>query len=324
MVRRGFVGVVVIGLCTVLPGCGPSRQQACSDLAAAMCAKMAQCTAFDIAHDYGDSVTCEARETQQCLNDANAEDSARSASNAEACAQAYAGWDCQSWMLDEPPEACLPTIGSLPVGASCAINSQCQTIYCSFQDGTECGTCAYLPLVGDSCSSTDCSFGLLCAPGQTCSTPVPSGGACGPANACTPDDDCVGDTGASTCQPKGNMAGVPCDSHSRTLPNCSASGGLACLGTPGAQSCVSETLVAAGQACGPLDDGGYGQCRYSACIESAGQKTCVAYAGDGEPCDTISGPVCTLPAICVIPGADTVVDAGTSGTCVFPNPSHCQ
>ncbi len=327
MLRMAFRTVVALAA-IFATSCGPSPDQACTDLAAATCSKQAQCSQVAITRNWGDTATCQSRQKQQCLNDLAAPSTAATPSTVEACAQAYPNWDCESWELNIPPTACIPPAGKLSSGSSCLAGGQCQSTYCLVSTGVECGTCAALPAVGatcdctspnaaESCGTTGCGRGLLCSGAQTCANPVADGGSCGRSNPCEPGFDCVGlsaTSTAGTCEAQVATAGSPCDSTRQTGPSCSGADALACIGPRGARTCVTVSFASAGQACG-LQDGGVFDCSGGAeCIN----RVCVAAAQDGQSCDTLAGPPCMSPARCITGG-----DGGSAGTCIFPNPANC-
>jgi hypothetical protein len=106
-------------------------------------------------------------------------------------------------------------------------------------------------------------------------------------------------TGTGTCEAAATAPGLACNSHPEAGPGCGA--GLHCED----QACV------AGVGCGPKTcDAGT-----SCATRDGGAHVCVARAADGQPCNTLSGPLCFVPSRCL--GRTVPVDGGLGviGTC---------
>jgi hypothetical protein len=106
-------------------------------------------------------------------------------------------------------------------------------------------------------------------------------------------------TGTGTCQASATIAGLPCNSRPEAGPGCGA--GLHCLD----QTCV------AGIGCGGKTCDAGTSCE----TVDGGAHVCVARAAEGQPCNTLSGPLCFVPARCL--GSTLPVDGGLAviGTC---------
>ena len=325
MHRKALISSLILCGSLVLSSCSVSPQQACSDMATAVCNKMAQCTQSDIPRNYGDAGVCVSRQQQNCLNALTAQGTGATPTTVEACAQAYASYDCESWMLNNPPAACIPQVGKLDAGTACSVSGQCQSTYCAVPAGVECGTCSPLPAVGDSCVGIGCGRGLICASNETCAQPVFDGGTCGSANPCAPTYDCVSAAGTTTgtCEPQVGTLGSACDSRRQTGASCEGIQNLACVGPRASQTCQAILFAGPGESCGyNADAGTFTQCSGAgACINADGGRTCVAPAADDAACDTQFGPPCLPPARCINGGVDS---GTTAGICKFLTPSDCQ
>jgi hypothetical protein len=314
----------VLGLFFALCGCGSStsNDQACSDLAAARCAKRMSCGSTSIQRVYGDLNTCLAREKLICVNSLAAKSTGNSAANAENCAAAYAGQSCADFFVGNPPAVCVYT-GTLASGTSCAFAGQCSTTYCVNEKVTQCGTCGAAP--SGACDATTCARGQECfndtvAMTMSCITPGSMGSPCNRTNPCQAGLSCVGATmmAMGSCQTAATMMGAACDPRQQMMPGCDANQGLYCNAT--SKTCQALAYVGDGAPCGQLADGTDAACTAGGeCILATGSRmgTCKAPAADGAACDTSSGPPCLSPARCVTGGS------GTAGTCMIADASKC-
>lgn len=318
----------VLLLC-LLAGCasGVSADQACTDTATAFCAKLDACHVGGVALRYGDMAICVARNRTGCLLSLGAPDTGRTPDNQQSCAAAYAGASCADF-LQNAIAACQPPAGTRALYHPCAYSAQCHSGFCSLSPYNPCGRCAPVPAVGDSCTTSQCGGGQVCAEASSTCQPYGAAGApCSTSGECQAGLGCVGaanGNGAGQCEP--TAAGASGDR--KAGPICDSLKGLYCsfMGTNTAGTCTSYLHATAGQPCGfaagtagagssyTLCSGG------AACILPQGQNagTCRAYAIEGHPCDAAKGPACLAPARCVISSG------GTAGTCQLPDPIACQ
>ncbi len=117
-------------------------------------------------------------------------------------------------------------------------------------------------------------------------------------------------------------AGATCDPQLKTAGSCDRLTGLVCNTV--SKQCTPLVYAGAGQACGPNVDDQFAACAAAASCLATGSdasptETCVAAVADGADCDLATGPSCLEPARCILSS-----DAGTTGTCQFPNPLQCQ
>lgn len=299
---------------------------ACADLAAARCQKRDMCTGgLGNERQYGDLTTCKARDVLGCEAALGAPGTSATPAFYESCSQAIGGESCGDWFGNAPPAACVPAPGARANGQACSFNAQCASTWCAVPKGAACGACAALPKVGDACDTTaDCGRGLLCAPANTCATPVQASGTCDSSRPCAAGLTCVGETKTApgACMAAGATAGAACDPKHQTAAGCDGNLGLACIGT----TCAKIQLVGAGAPCGALTDAGtvedVAACTGGAlCVMPQGSKSgnCVAPAADGAACDATNGPPCLAPARCV-----TASDASTAGVCTLPSSNACN
>lgn len=259
------------------------------------------------------------------------------ASWADACASALQAAGCR---MQAPPQACDPPPGTLATGATCANNSQCQSLACTAMPGPggdggmNCGTCS----AGVACGNTTCTANQMCMSsivdgGSSFScvatTYVGAGGACGMGSeVCNPGLYCdyqahvctalVASGGAcmgsEQCQWPFVCAASPMGGNSGTCQPGAASG-AACGGPSGVQCaptlqcdqtmhCAGITFVQPGQACGTT---GLTQCEVGQCINGK----CPTVIPDGQACP-MPGTTCDWFAEC------------TNGTCQLPTVNTCR
>lgn len=288
-----------------LAGCTPSGDtaaDACAKVATARCDRLAMCSMADLAKRWPDEATCISRETLACQDSLAAPATAATPTTTLACADALAASSCDALFSVTPPAECLAQPGKAAGGAACSYSAQCASGFCSVGDGQLCGVCAAAPVAGDSCATSGCGPTMTCVKAtMQCQPPVGVGGACGSALPCEETLDCVGATATAmgTCMAALTTAGATCDPPRKTGPSCSATAGLAC--NTSTKQCVAQPLVAAGQPCGQIASVPTRCLAGATCQIPAGANvgTCVAPAGDGEPCDDVAGPGCEAPARCV-------------------------
>jgi hypothetical protein len=294
--------------------------EACAAVAKAFCDERVACsgkinaTGVGIIHLFGTMTECLARQALQCTAAFHAPGSGHSLATAQECVTALANYSCTDFFTGTAPTPCEPS-GSHLNGAACAFNAQCKSGFCTGEKNAQCGLCAPEPMVGASCTSSDCGRGQICdGTSMTCKTPGASG------DPCDTNDDCgyslvclsaAAAGGAGTCKPAASAVGAACGGM---MPVCDGSQGLFCAGAAGAKACIETTFVAAGQPCGPVAQDMFAGCTAGACYTAKGLAgpgetgTCKANAADGDACDVATGPQCEFPARCVLGN-------GTSGTC---------
>ncbi len=298
----------------------PSADDACTQVAAARCARSAACDLDSIRVRFGDVATCQAEQKAECLNSLSATSTAANPSAMIACANALPSVACSDYNENFLPATCQAPVGKLAAGAVCAFNGQCRSQFCGIGKNANCGVCQTLPSVNDSCAQlANCGPGLECVnKGMVCVSEVTkTGDMCDADIPCAAGFSCVGAKAESatvaategTCQPSVGTAGAACDPKRKTSAGCDATRGLAC--DPTSMVCIAIQIADAGAPC----DNNLTLCSSAAtCVIPAGTTagTCVAAAADGAPCDTVSGPNCLILSRCVVTGA------GSAGTCVLP------
>src|SRR5690242_9848634 len=135
-------------------GCGSSTSdhaKSCKDVATARCQKLMSCSASVLTRRYPSLDVCVTREAQACESSFAAPQNSNSDSRLEACAAALPSQACGDFLAGVSAGDCLPNAGPRMNGQPCAFAGQCQSTYCAIADGANCGVCADLPKVGDSC-----------------------------------------------------------------------------------------------------------------------------------------------------------------------------
>jgi hypothetical protein len=299
---------------TIAPPAGESGQDAtkeCGDRAYAYCGRLENCstTAFQIR--FGDETTCRNTISALCRYANAAPSSGASPAHTEACAKNIAGWACDDILSGQntPPECA--QAGSLPNGATCAVDDQCQTAFCRRPFGGACGVCAPMPKVGDPCADAPCPPTLACVSRtMTCAAYANSGNQCSATQPCNAGLTCVGVTASApgVCEAGVKMSGEAC---SFTGAGCDLFSGLTCNAQKG--TCAALKLVAPGGACGVVAN------QSANCIQGdCPHGMCVSKAGIGAPCDRVDGPSCVAGADCIVSS-----DGGTSGICQLRGATAC-
>jgi hypothetical protein len=289
-------------------------EQACADLAGALCDKIASCSSFGFQLVYPDAATCKSRAALTCPMGLMANGATAKPSDLEACKQGYVNAACDDLVAGNQPAACQLT-GSLMAGAACAENLQCAgaNSYCNIPANQTCGVCATRAAAGAACGQTsDCQSGLVCGKGTgqamgTCVTPGAEGGSCDSPHPCKSPLVCVTQTCSKPVGPGG-----ACDSGAQ---NCDILQGLYCSQ---AKVCTMALTAGAGGACGVT--GTTAAPTATLCMAGSTCKlpsngfmgTCQAPAADGAMCDATNGPSCISPAVC------------TNGACKIPDPTACR
>ncbi len=300
------VGLWIVACSSSSGASNGSADQACTDLANAICQKLNDCTAVFVTNTYGDEATCAMRFKTSCDQTLAANGTGLTPADREKCADAVPGASCEDLVDNNFPGACAAVAGQLANGTACADSSQCQSTYCNLgADGT-CGACAATRVsAGGSCQrNDDCVNGSPCTNGK-CVTPVGFGGTCDAAHPCQKTLACK----AGVCA-KPDEAGAPCSTNS-----CDTLAGLYCS-SGAAPVCTALGLPKAGEPCGLVNGAlavcvGGGHCSLNI---GTGVGTCEAAAADGAACDDTNGPTCLSPAVC----------GATSKVCTLPNPANCH
>lgn len=283
-------------------GGGTSAAKACADNAAAYCTQLEKCAAFLVTVQYGDQLTCVARNTPGCIDALQAPGTGWTGDVLEACITARNALDCSAFLHGKPgPKACDVT-GGIPNSNACRYSAQCGGAYCRYASGASCGTCVGLGATGAPCTATsDCDGNLVCAlsgGSGTCQPPVGAGGQCDATHPCQQGLACL----ASTCTAPGGL-GATCSSKNGGA-DCDYYQGVYC--DTASSTCKAYAMAQAGDACGtaqPTVCVGDGTC-------SNGH--CVAPVQDGTACNAAQGQNCMPPQTC------------NAGTCSLYSASQCK
>lgn len=316
------VDEILVSVNDALNGCpqGISADQACTDFAAAQCAKLDQCIVNGSTSRYGGVAVCQARQKQSCLTHLIASGTGNSPTDVELCAQQLPTASCGDFDLGNVPE-CMAKVGTRADGQPCAFGGQCQSSNCAIATGTNCGICAEPSLPDSPCDTASCSHGFVCVKSTLkCQPRGTSSGTCDTDHPCGAGLSCVTAQGAQagTCETAGSSVGTPCDPQRKTEASCDPNLGLYCDGT--SRSCLAVTYTVAGGQCGFVSPIVVDCTNDSTCFGAQGQTPgmCMANAADGAACDTQAAPSCLPPAQCVTGSA-----AVTAGTCQLPAPAAC-
>jgi hypothetical protein len=291
---------------------GPTAQQACAQLAASLCERLATCAPAFLAVHYGDPPTCGSRLGPACVKALALPNTVKTPSWTAACAAALSASSCADILLRNTPAACIPPPGPLADGAVCGEDGQCASGLCAYALDQACGHCQKKGAAGGGCTrDDDCDVGLACADNKLCAVIGKAGAGCDKNHPCSPDLSCLG---AGSSQGSCTQAGGPgaqCDPKQQTKPGCDASHGLFC--NPYTSVCQIVTYAKGGEPCGVVGNG-YALCTASAMckLASAYSGTCLAAAADGAACDATAGPLCVSLAHCV------------SHVCMPPEPGACK
>jgi hypothetical protein len=305
---------------------------ACSAIAAAICAAEARCEPFNgISAEYGTMSSCLERQVLSCNL------SLRTPAQNLACATARMNEPCVEWSADEfGPPVCYPMPGKGETGEPCTVNQQCASAFCATVSNAACGTCQPTPIVGTACPLGTCgSSGLACYK-SVCVHDGTLGTPCNSTQPCSTGLSCLEDTDgglAGTCQPNANAVGATCSAHVSSTgvqmaPDCDSLLGFFCATPANLDQCRLSTLVIAGQPCGSIDSIDYVCSDESTCepvpitTDGGPSKACIRRAGDGAPCDTATGPACIPPSRCIMPLTDGGATAGIC-TAVDPRTTTC-
>lgn len=289
-----------------------STTQACNNLGNTICNKLDSCAPFYVTLAYGSVSSCASRFALDCPDTISANGSGATASNVEACAQAYPSATCEDLESNGTPSACV-IAGTLAAGSVCGANEQCvgPNGYCRIAATAVCGTCSTESAAGAACTdNSDCQAGLVCgtaagAAAGACVTPGAAGAMCDSGHPCQGGLVCYNTTCSAPVE-----AGGACDA---TAQNCDLPNGLYC--NPTSKVCATAATAAAGGSCGySASANTYTLCAGEASCNGATTTTagtCGAVAADGAACG-LNMATCMSPAICV------------NDVCTLPNASSCH
>jgi len=294
---------------------GITREQACDDVAKAICDEYEKCVPLLIDVGYGEVAKCYERSKAACASTFDAPGTTMTPAKASTCATGLRTLSCEA-LSTSTPAACVPDPGALADGAACAEDGQCKSTWCAKNDDANCGKCAALTTVGGACVDVGlkadgspqkkCSRGLGCT-ADKCAKPSETGGACSDTQPCALGLACFG----AKCVAAGK-AGSKCDPAGKTDPPCDIMQGAYC--NPTTKVCQTFVQAKAGETCGVVGTE-YKICVAGAkCVTAPGTTsgTCIAPAIDGAACDAKKGPDCLAPAKCI------------TGVCKLPDPSVCK
>src|SRR6478736_1802769 len=257
-------------------GAAGSMPTSCSDFATLVCSNFGSCAPIYLAEQLGSLASCVTNLTGVCDHFA----SVGKPINVARCIGAVAAPDCNGINAERAlPDACLEPPGPQAVGASCASNSDCESLLC-VDNESACGKCAARGVLGKPCSSgSPCELNLVCDRG-TCATPSARDATCDPAKELRcPNGTYCGTAGV--CKSWGG-AGEPCD----TARPCDGPHGFFCANG----QCVTIKVAAENEACGiPALAGCQAgtMCKGSICVKTSEL---------GGSCGTGTG--CSFPLWC--------------------------
>jgi hypothetical protein len=274
-------------------------EAACAHEAKVNCARMQECNSYQFRVGFGDEKDCETRWALGCRADLGLPGSHRTAAVTESCTVATEKTTCDQWFRLVEVSECFPQAGTLANGAVCATGGQCESLVCNRQEGSSCGTCGPVRLVGDPClRDAECVGDLLCLHG-VCGEAPSVGAPC--LETCVLPFVCKGGTCARRSQ-----AGQACSSTPED--SCDVYNGLFC---GRAHVCQVGKYAALGEVCNERE--GIYCDREGTCRSGSGTTgTCAAAAEDGADCDDTSGPYCRYPAQCI------------GGFCRIADPKSCK
>lgn len=284
--------------------------RACADFAESICARLSECAPLLLNLVYGDVPTCLARQKLECAPRLSLTGSSATVAQLDDCAVALPATTCDDLFIGKPPPACVAMAGSLVDGLACGDDSQCTSGECLKPTFTACGVCGAPPKQGDPCVQGACGRGLTCAPGtKTCVGYGTGGQACDADHPCLPSLACKGTNKMGLCTTP-LPVGSACDPAQGDFAGCDHQHAQYCSGFT--NKCASVVWGQAGDTCGLVNGNlvmcaGGGVCRAG---DAAFMGTCVPPAADGAACDAKNGPGCLSPASC-IGGVCKIVDAST-------------
>lgn len=318
LVSAGLIGVS-LAACSSSGGDSVSAQQAATDVATALCARIEACAPLYMQLAYGDASTCTTRTSQLFTQTLGAPGTGWTPSLGEACAKAIPGASCDDALDHDLPSACHAPAGQAANGAPCGDSGQCASSYCNLGTNGKCGTCAAaVAQAGGACyRDDDCAFGTRCV-GQNANGASPTAGKCtalGAAGAacsatapCHASLNCI----AGTCTTP-LSTGAACDQRPDVFGNCSELRGEYCSAKTGG-TCAMLGVAGVGKPCGLVGTTLEVCSAGGTCVVPTGAAmgSCVAPAADFGTCVSSNGPGCLAPASC------------TQGVCQVPEPASCR
>ena len=298
---------------------GPSIADACATIAMDRCTKLQNCSANDFQVQYGTLEQCLTREELACTDGLGAPDTGATPAGTIACGAALAAEPCAQFLSPGAPAAC---VIAGPNSGTCSFEAQCSTEFCAIGAHAVCGLCEAQPVAGTSCADNDCGeSGLVCDTNNNkCAMPAQVNQACNKTIPCAHGTSCVGDTNTQNgkCELQVTTMGGTCDPTRKNAPTCNSDDGLTC--NQSTKKCVARPVVAAGMACGLVNNVETACLGGAHCIIASGRTsgTCIADAMDGGTCNTTAGPDCTFPARCA-----WSTSTGPTGTCQLPGTGGC-
>lgn len=280
-----------------------TAEQACEDLNTGLCNAIETCSKFLLQLLYGDVTTCVTRGSLSCRMEQAAPGVTRTPGDLQACGRALATAACADLVAGKLPAACQEKPGTVPNGAGCGANAQCQSAYC--RPNGECGVCAARQPGAGTCSGNDaCQPGLVCAT-SLCVAPGEASAPCDMARPCRDNLYCR----AGVCAAK-VPAGATCDASDQA---CDTAQGAGC--NPFNKICQTVGVARTGEPCGLVNGtlvlcGAAGTCQGGSLLAPG---ACAAAADDGAPCGPMAeGKECLGPARCV------------GGLCRLPASASCR
>jgi hypothetical protein len=298
-------------------GSANPTQAACDLVADAQCNISNRCLPYSVNQLWGSLAACKREASLSCAEMDRAPGTGAFWSKHSACAERLAerlsSMSCDEYLFSNAPSLdaeCASTPGTLPDGAACGDNAQCQSTYCQTQssDPFFCGVCAERSPLGGPCTTfQNCERGMACT-NQICAARVAAGAECNSSRQCTPAFlNCIGLSATSTTGKCGKALelGAPCDPMYDECLWYTA--GHFC--DPSTNTCTQRKLAGVGEPCAFPEE-----CRGDAFCDVT--QKCVARAREGASCSvectfgyTCFNSVCTHhdPSLCR-------GDAGTSAS----------
>jgi hypothetical protein len=269
-----------------------------TELAAAACAYTQRCEPARLAFAAIDVATCTQEQGSALRAQYDAQAAAIAAGRVQfdaarfaSCRSALATADCELGLDDG---TCDFFVGARTNGQSCQLDDECQTgSWCTALGAAQCGTCAPVAALGQSCANAPCGLGAFCVElgqgsndfrcvpgtagvGQTCGTLA--------TGLCRGELQCVPDTfGAGFLCARPAAAGQACDASQTLGADCNILAGQVCLGG----LCTTATWNGVGQPCG-----GNQGCNVNGICQGT---SCVARPTAGQPCNN---GLCAANAFC--------------------------
>ncbi|HMJ52006.1 MAG TPA: hypothetical protein VK540_08010 [Polyangiaceae bacterium] len=296
-------------------GSGVTGEQACTEIASALCSKYDACAPLAITILFGDLATCNAVAKTACLGSLQATKTAATADTFLQCSQDLKMAACTDILAHQSPPSCHPKGGTVGNGMACGDDWQCMSGHCAIPDNTTCGVCASLAPAGGPCpkkTDDECEFGLVCADNFLCVTPGAAGASCDANHPCANPLVCAGATmtAQGTCT-TGGALGAPCTSDQ----GCSLLQGLWCTRAAN-RTCASVVGADPGMPCGFMSVTAFSLCKGGGAgggcnlVAGTAMGTCPRLGMPGEAC-TDTAP-CKVGAKCV------------NGLCAVREPAACR